>query len=200
MKTSWVLLAGLLLATSCATVQQNVDARTFLAQCQYEFVDVQVKDVTFSSGVLIDQVRLVVRLKITNPTKKDVALDHAQLGVLLDKNPVLDLAHTRFTRVAAGSSQTDGVEVVVPWSGIVKTLGHRPEVLGIDAKLWVSLLVGASTWETPIVVPLKAEFRIPYDQVDRLVAEQQRKLEAEARDKAAEAARSVLPPTPSLKF
>lgn len=208
MKRSWLLLVGtLVLSISCATVQQNIDARTFLARCQYEFAGIQVTGVTFGSGVLIDAVDLAVQVKVTNTTDRDVALDHADLSFFLDRNAVLDLAHAQFVRVAPSAAATETVAVRLPFGGMVKTLGHRPETLGVKAKLWVTLLVGKSTWETPVVIPLEVEVPVPYAQIDAFVAQKQKELEAEAAaraqaaaEAAAEAAQKALPSVPSLKF
>jgi hypothetical protein len=99
---SFRIFAGLavILVTSCATVQQNIDARTFLAKCRYEYAGVKVTGVRFSTGILIDSVDLDVKVKITNTTDRDVALDHAELSFFLDSNRVLDAAHREFVRIA----------------------------------------------------------------------------------------------------
>ncbi len=192
-KTLFLLgLAGILLA-SCATVQQNIDARTYLAKCRYEYAGLKVTGVTFSSGTLIDTVDFDVMVKITDTTDRDVALDHAELAFFLDGNHVLDTAHKRFVRIASGASAVEPVSVGIPFAGVLKSLGHRPEKLGIKARLWVTLLIGKDTWETPIVIPVEVELPIPYDQIDAFVAQRQKQLEAEAAAKAAEAAKNALP-------
>lgn len=208
-----LLWAGVLalVLSSCATVQQNIDARAYLAKCRYDFAGVKVTGVQFSTGILIESVDLDVQVTVTNPTDRDVALDHATLSFLLDKNPVLDTAHKNFVRIAPKASATEPVSVRLPFGGIVKTLGHRPEVLGIKAQLWVTLLVGKDTWETPLVIPVEVEVPIPYDQIDALVAQKKKQLEEEAAAtakkaadeaaaKAAEAAKNALPPVPKLGF
>lgn len=207
MKRFLLLLGTSFLLASCATVQQNIDARTYLTRCQYEFAGWKVTGVTFSSGIVVDAVDLEVRVKVTNPTDKDVALDHAEVSFFLDKNPVLDLAHQKFLRVAPQTASTDPLAVRLPFSGIVKTLGHRPEVIGVKAKLWVTLLVGKDTWETPLVIPVDLEVPVPYDQIDAFVAQRKKQIEdeaaaraAEAAAKAAEEAKKALPPVPSLSF
>jgi hypothetical protein len=212
MKNLLLLLGGLAVAlTSCATVQQNIDARTYLAKCRYEFAGLSVTGVTFSSGIIVDSVDLSVRVKVTNTTDRDVALDHADLAFFLDKNPVLETAHKNFVRIAPAASATEPVAVTLPFGGIVKTLGHRPEVIGVKAKLWVTLLVGKSTWETPLVIPVDVEIPVPYDQIDAFVAKKKQELEAQAAAaakkaaddaaaKAAEAAKNLVPAVPTLKF
>lgn len=202
-----LFLSAALLLGSCATVQQNIDARTYLARCQFEYAAVKVTGVTFSSGLGIDAVDLETSVKITDTTDRDVALDHAAFSFFLDKNPVLDVAHQKFTRIAAKASVIEPLAVRLPFSGIVKALGHRPETLGIKAKLWLTVLLGKDTWETPIVVPVEVEVPVPYDQIDAFVAAKKKQLDDEAaaaaRDaakKAAEAAQQALPPAPSLKF
>ena len=190
--------------TSCATVQQNIDARTYLAKCQYEFAGIQVTDVQFSSGILVDSVDFAVKIKITDPTDRDVALDHAELAFFLDKNHVLDLDHRQFLRIAAKTSAVEPVTARLPFAGIIKTLGHRPEILGVKAKLWVTLLVGKDTWQTPLVIPVEVEVPIPYHQIDDFIAQKRKQLEddaaanakkaaADQAAKAAEAAKNALP-------
>jgi hypothetical protein len=194
MKKTLILLglAGLLSA-SCATVKQNIDARTYLAKCKYEYAGLKVTGVRFSSGTLIESVDFDAMLKITDTTDRDVALDHADLAFSLDGDPVLEVAHKNFVRIAPSASSTEAIAVDIPFSGIVKSLGRRPEKLGIKAKLWVTLLVGKDTWETPIVIQAEAELPIPYDQIDAFVAERQKELEKEAAAQAAEAAKKALP-------
>ena len=194
MRKPWIG-AGLavLLVSSCATVQQNIDARTYLAKCRYEYAGVKVTGVRFSTGILIDSIDLDANVRITNTTDRDVALDHADLSFFLDSNHVLDAAHKRFVRIAPTAASTETVAVGLPFGGIVKSLGHRPEKLGIKAKLWVTLLVGKDTWETPIVIPLDVEVAVPYDQIDVYVAQRKKQLEDDAANSARKAAEDVLP-------
>lgn len=212
MKTFVVgLLASLFLLSSCATVQQNIDARAVLAQCRYDYSGVSVTGIQFGSGIAIDSVDFNVLVKITNPTKTDAAVDHANLSFFLDKHPVLDLAHPQFVRIPAGKSEVNTVAVTLPFSGIAATLGHRPEVIGVKAKLWMTLLVGKDTWETPVVIPVEFDVPIPYDQIDALVMAKKKELEdqakkeaelaakktaEEASKRAADAVRSTLPSAP----
>jgi len=194
MKYSLIALGlAAMLASSCATVQQNVDARTYLAKCKYEYAGLTVTGVHFSSGIDVDTVDLRVLVKITDTTDKDVALDHAAFALFLDASHVLDVAHNRFVRIAPKAFSTEPVDVGLPFGGIVKSLGHKPQKIGIKAKLWVTILIGKSTWETPVVIPLEVEMPVPYDQIDKFVAQRKQELEKEAADKAANAAKSVLP-------
>jgi len=188
MKNLAFLVAAALVLTGCATVQQNVDARALLAQCRWEYSGLSVAGVTFSSGILIDRVDLVVQVKMTNTTKKDVALDHATLTLALDGNDVLDTAHKKFVRVAPGKSVVEPVAVGLPFGSAVKTLGHKPEKIGVKAKLWVTLLVGKDTWETPLVIPVDVEVPIPYDQIQKFIDQRQKELTDEAAKKAKDAA------------
>ena len=195
MKTQLMPLAlAVALLAGCATVQQNIDARTFLAKCKYEYAGLQVTGVQFSTGILIDSVSFDVKVKITDTTNRDVALDHADLAFFLDKNHVLDAAHKKFVRIAPQASSTETVAAGVPFAGVLKSLGHRPETIGVKAKLWVTLLVGKDTWETPVVIPLEADFPIPWDQIDAYVAQKRQQLEDEAASKAKSALPSVKVP------
>jgi hypothetical protein len=182
-----------IMVTSCATVQQNIDARTFLAKCKYEYAGLKVTGVRFSTGILIDSVDFDAKVKITNTTDRDVALDHADLSFFLDANHVLDAAHKRFVRIAPEAASTETVAVGLPFAGIVKSLGHRPETIGIKAKLWVTLLLGKDTWETPIVIPLEVDVPVPYDQIDTYVAERKKQLENDAAENARKAVKDALP-------
>ena len=177
------------LVSSCATVKQNIDARTYLAKCRYEYAGINVTGVQFTSGILIDTVSFDVRVKITDTTDRDVALDHADLAFFLDKSHVLDASHKNFVRIPPQAFSTETVAAGVPFAGVLKSLRHRPSTIGVKARLWVTLLVGKDTWETPIVVPLEGEFPIPWDQIDACVAKKKKQLE----DDAAAKARSALP-------
>ncbi len=177
--------------SSCATVKQNIDARTYLAKCKYEYAGINVTGVEFSSGVLIEAVDFDVQVKITDTTDRDVALDHADLAFSLDSNHVLDAAHKRFVRIAPQAFSTETVAVGVPFAGVLKSLGHRPQTIGVKAKLWVTLLVGKDTWETPVVIPLEGSFPIPWDQIDVYVAQKKKQMEEEAAAKVKNALPSV---------
>jgi len=181
-------------ATSCATVKQNIDARAYLAKCKYEYAGITVTGVQFSSGILIDSVSFDVRVKITDTTDRDVALDHAELAFFLDKNHVLDVAHKRFVRIAPQAFSTETVATAVPFAGVLASTGHRPETIGVKAKLWVTLLIGKDTWETPIVVPIEVDFPIPWGQIDAYVAQKKKQMEEEAAAKAKNALPSVKVP------
>jgi len=189
----FLALAAMALS-SCATVTQNVDARTYLAKCKYEYAGIKVTGVEFSSGILIDAVDFDVRVKITDTTDRDVALDHADLAFYLDSNHVLDAAHKRFVRIPSQAFSTETVAVGVPFAGVLKTAGHRPQTIGVKAKLWVTLLVGKDTWETPIVIPLEGSFPIPWDQIDAYVANKKKQIEEQAAAKAKNALPSVSVP------
>lgn len=184
MKKIFILGLTAVLAASCATVQQNIDARTFLAKCRYEYAGAKVTAVRFSTGIVIDSVDMQVNVRITNTTDRDVALDHADLSFFLDNNHVFDMAHNKFVRIVPAASSTEPIAVGLPFAGILKSLGHRPETLGIKANLWVTLLVGKSTWETPVVIPLEVEVPVPYDQIDAFVAERKKQLQDDAADQA----------------
>jgi hypothetical protein len=192
-KTLLLLAVAGLLALSCATVKQNIDARAYLAKCKYEYAGLKVRGVGFSSGVLIESVDFDAMVRITDTTDRDVALDHADLAFFLDKSPVLEVAHKNFVRIAPLASSTEAIAVTIPFAGIVKSLGHRPEKIGIKAKLWVTLLIEKDAWETPIVVPMEVEVPIPYNQIDAFVAERQKQLEKDAAAAAADAAKKALP-------
>jgi hypothetical protein len=206
MKTTLPFLccAALLALGSCATVKQNLDARSLLAKCQYEYAGISVSGVKFGEGVEIASVDFDVNVKVTNTADKDIAVDHAEFSFYLDGNRVLDIGHERFARLAPASSSVEPIAAGIPFSGILKALGHRPEKIGVKAKLWVTILVGKDSWESPLVVPLEVEVAIPYDQIDVLVAQKKReledaakaKLEAEAERQAAEAAKKLLPSAP----
>jgi hypothetical protein len=170
-----------LLATSCATIKQNVDARALLSKCQYEYAGMAVTGVKFGEGITIDSVAFDVKVKITNTLDKDIAVDHVDLSFYLDGNQILDLGHKRFARIAPLGSSTEPVSVELPFSGITKSLGHKPERIGVKAKIWVTLLVGKETWETPVVIPVEVELPIPYDQINAFVDQQRKKLEQEAK-------------------
>ena len=147
----------------------------------------------FSTGILIDSVDLDANVKITNTTDRDVALDHASASFFLDSNRVLDAAHRKFVRIAPTASATETIAVGLPFGGIVQSLGHRPEKLGIKAKLWVTLLIGKDTWETPVVIPLDVEIAVPYDQIDVYVAQRKKQIEDDAANSARKAAEQAIP-------
>jgi hypothetical protein len=191
-----ILGLSVLMVSSCATVKQNIDARTYLSKCQYEYAGSRITGVKFSTGTLIDSVDLELKVRITDTTDRDVALDHADLSFFLDKNPVLEVAHKNFVRIAPKASSTETIAAGLPFAGVLKTLGHRPQTLGIKAKLWVTLLVGKDTWETPVMMPIEVNVPVPYDQIDAFVAQRTKQLENEAAAKAAAAAKDALPSIP----
>jgi hypothetical protein len=185
---------------SCATVKQNIDARALLASCKYEYAGIAVTGVNFAEGLEIESVNFDVKIRITNTVDRDIALDHAELSLFLDANRVLDLGHKRFARVVPAASAVESVSVGVPFSGIARSLGHKPEKIGVKAKLWVTLLVGKETWETPIAIAADVEMPIPYDQIEAFVAAKKKELEAEAAAKAREEAKKLVPSIELPKF
>jgi hypothetical protein len=122
-----------ILVTSCATVKQNIDARTYLAKCTYEFAGLKVTGVRFSSGILIDSVDLDARVTITNTTDRDVALDHAEIAFFLDANHVLDVAHERFVRIAPAAASTETVAAGLPFAGIEDEAAEKARKAAKDA-------------------------------------------------------------------
>jgi hypothetical protein len=187
------LFGACLLLGSCATVKQNVDARALLAKCRYEYAGIDVTGVDFGKGIEIDSVDFDVRVKIENTVDKDIAVDHAALSFDLDRNHVLDLAHNRFVRIAPAAAAVEPVSVKLPFAGMIKSLGHRPEKIGLHAKLWVTLLVGKETWETPIMLPIDVEVPIPYDRIDAIIAQRKQQLEDEAKAKISKEASKLAP-------
>jgi len=188
----FLLLGAAFVLASCATVQQNIDARKYLEKCKYEYDGLDVRDVHFSSGILIDSVDFTVKVKITDTTDRDVALDHADLDFFLDGNEVIQTKHKRFVRLAPQESTTEPIAATLPIGGILKTLGHRPETMEVKAKLWVTLLVGKDTWKTPIVIPVDYSMPVPWDKIDAFVDKKKKELEAKAADEAKSAAKNVL--------
>lgn len=184
-------LAALLLASSCATIKQNVDARALLAKCRYEYAGIDATGVKFANGIEIASVDFDVKVKVTNTVDRDVAIDHAEFAFYLDSNRILDLGHERFVRIAPSNSSVEPIAVSLPFADIAKTLGHRPEKIGVKAKLWVTILVGKDSWETPAVIPVEVEMAIPYDQINAFVERQKAKLKQEADAEAARAAKAA---------
>lgn len=178
--------------SSCATVKQNVDARSLLAKCGYDYAGISATGVKFGDGVAIDSVDFDVKVKVTNTADRDIALDHAEFAFYLDKNHLIDLDHKRFIRIAPSSSSVEPVSVELPFVDIAKALGHRPEKIGVKAKLWVTILAGKETWETPVVIPIEVEMAIPYDQIDAFVAQKKQQLEDEAKAKVETEAKAKL--------
>ena len=158
-KSKIVLLAFCALITSCATCVANIEARTYLAKCKYELAGLSVVAVELSS------VDFEAKVKITNPTDRDVALDHADLSFFLDQNHVLDVTHPNFVRIPTKSASTEAIEVKLPVWDVVKALGHRPQTFSIRGKLWLAVLVGRDTWVTPIAVPIETKVTFPWDQI-----------------------------------
>ncbi len=188
------LAIGALLLASCATVQQNIDARKYLAKCTYEFAGLDVSGVKFSSGILIDSVDFVVKITITDTTDKDVALDHAELRFFLDGNEVAQAKHKRFVRLAPDDKVTEPIDATLPFAGILKTLGHRPETMEVKAKLWLTLLIGKATVQTPIAIDVDYSTPVPWDKIDAIVEKKKKELE----DKAAKEGKSLLKKLPKL--
>ena len=201
MKNKFYLsLCACLLLGSCATVQKNIDARALLANCKYEFAGISVTGVAFARGIEIDSVDFDVNIKITNTADRDVAVDHVELAFFLDGNHILDLDHKWFARIAPSASSVEPVSTRLPFAEIGKTLGHKPETIGVKAKIWVTLLVGEDVWETPVMIPIELETAVPYDQIDAFIAQKKKQLEDEAKAKIETEAQKLIPPIPSPRF
>jgi len=188
------LAVGALLAASCATLSENIDVRKTLAECQYNLADLDVKDVKFSSGIVVSEVDFVAKLKITNPTKHDAALDHAVFDFFLDDQAVGHAEHQRFTLVKAGQSAVEPLQVGVPLEGVLATLGHRPATLKVKAQLWVTLVVAGKAWKTPLVVPVEFETPVPWKKIDQAIEKQKAALAKKAGKAAGDLLKKVTKP------
>lgn len=180
------LLASFSLA-GCATLQQNVDARKLLAECQYEFAGVKLDKVTFS-GLVPHSADLIVKVKISNPNDRPVALDHATFQFYNGDSHLFDARHDRFVQISPSGSKSEPIKVTLPLAGVLELAGKRPEVLDVHATLWVTLLIGDKTWETPLSVPFDFRVPLPWDQIDRAVAKKAKAL----KDQAEKAAKQLL--------
>lgn len=127
MRSRFLLLLAPLFLLGCASLQQNIDARKLLTECKYEYAGVKLDEISFS-GIVPQSADLIVKVKITNPNSRPVALDHATL--------------------------------------------------------WVTLLIGDKTWETPLSIPFDFQVPVPWDQIDKAVAKKTKGLKDQA-EKAA---------------
>lgn len=191
MKASLILIPFVLLLTGCATIKQNIDARANLAKCQYEFAGIDLKSLKFGSGAEVDSLFFDVKIKVTNKADSDVAIDHVNTDYFLDQNHILGLDHNVFTRIPAAQAKVDSLTVELPFKGILNQIGKKPENITVKAKLWLTLLVGKDTWETPVVFALDITVPIPYDKIRELVEAEKKKLENEAKARAEAEARKA---------
>ena len=184
-KILFSMLLTLVLFSSCGVVKQNIDARANLAKCAYKFERVDLTDVKLGGQFVLEAVDFDVVFSMQNNSPTDVALDHLEGDILLDKkNKVLALAHKKFIRVKPKASVTEKIATEIPFAGIINQIGKRPEYLTVDANIWLTLLVGESNWEAPIPLPVSITVKIPWDQIDAKI--EQKKQEAkDAADKAA---------------
>jgi len=191
MKRLLLLLAVLcgFVLSSCETLKQNIDARANLAKCQYELSGVELKQVNFGAGPSVDSLALDVLVKVTNKAGTDVAIDHVDGTVLLDKNEIVRLTHKKFSRIAPNVTLVEPVAVTLPFKGIINQIGKRPETIGVKARIWVVLLVGSATLETPIAFDVEINVPVPYDAI-------QSALDKEIRRQAA--SRITTPSLPSV--
>lgn len=157
-----------ILTTGCSTIKQNVDARKNLVNCKYEFEKLEPVDVTLN-GLSVENVNFDVYLKIINTTKSDAALDRVEGDVLLDALKMTDIDHKKFLRIRASETVVDKISIGVALNNAIKSLGKKPETITVSAKVYVSLLIGDSTIETPIAITVTKTFPIPYDKINEMV-------------------------------
>jgi LEA14-like dessication related protein len=156
---AFVVLAG------CATVDQNVAARKNLEKCTYAFSGLEVDKLHYDSGVP-ESVDMTVLLAVTNPNSSDVVLDHIDADLYLEQKKVGNIQHKNFVRIAAKSSSSEKVEFNIPFSDAWLLAGKRPELLTIDAMVYVNILIGNFTLAAPMEVPVKKVVHIPWGRVD----------------------------------
>ncbi len=172
MKKALILIALLsLFSTSCGTLQQNIQARKNLAKCKYDFKKLELVKVSLK-GLKPKWVHFDGYLEITNRAGSEVALDRVEGDIYLDRYKTSKISHPRFVRIPAGEKKTEKIRLKVDFGKTLKAASRRPENITIEAKVYMTIMIGTITLKTPIAITVKQTFPIPWGEIKKQVKKQ----------------------------
>jgi len=161
----------LLFATACGTLQQNIDARKNLAKCKYKFRKIELVKVSFK-GIKPKWVHFDAFLDITNKAKSEVALDSITGDIFLDRYKTSQIQHKHFVRIQPGEIKTEKVRLKVDFGKTLKAASKRPEKITLQAKVYMTIMIGSYTLKTPFAIKVRATFPIPWKEITRQAKKQ----------------------------
>jgi hypothetical protein len=163
------LLTAAALLSSCSVVDQNLKAREMLLKCRYELERLEFVRVEFKDRIVPERVWFNAWVVIENVTEDEVALDRAEADLWLEGNKLSSVENTNFLRIRPGAKGTAVIPVSLGFDAIADSLDRRPDNITVEAKLFLTLLIGKMTLETPVEFGVKKTFPIPYDSIDKAV-------------------------------
>lgn len=157
------LVLAVLLCTvqGCSTVDANVAARKNLMKCRYAMEDIKLIKLE-RKGISLRAVQCDIFLRITNASDSDVMLDRIEGRLYLDDKAAGTFQHRRSLRVAQGSSVVERFRVRVPFVKAVRAISALPDNLRVDADVYINLIIGSATVNTPFKANVSRSFKIPY--------------------------------------
>ncbi|MFC1670171.1 hypothetical protein ACFL20_07230 [Spirochaetota bacterium] len=171
-----IMIILMAFTVGCGTIKQNIKARQNLKKCKFKFEKVTFDKISFKKKIIPKAVNLDLFLKITNPTKDDVALDKVRAVVYLDRIKTTKLKHNKFVRIEAKNSSVEKIDIKIPMSALKNfTRKKRPKNTIIDGKVFINLLVGDSVIKTDFFVRIKASLPIPWKEIDAAIAKRKAK-------------------------
>lgn len=176
------VISILFLLNSCKTIQQNIDARKNLAKCKYEYQKIEY------TGFDLNKRRLRgltfnVLMKISNRASSEVALDHVEADIFLDKHKALQVKHNKFVRIPVGAVKTEPFSMKVPLTSAFRIIGKKPKSLTVKAKIYMTLMLGSSQVSSPIPFVIEKTVPIPWKKINQEVNARLKKLDAKTNNR-----------------
>lgn len=119
--------------------------------------------------IKINHVLFDLYLKIKNTTDHEVVLDHLEADIYIDKTKVSKVNHKKFTRINPGKESVEKINVKVPFDEMKGFYLKKPKTITFDAKVYVNILIGDYTLETPWVISIKKTILIPYNKIQKII-------------------------------
>lgn len=160
-------------AFSCATVEQNIIARKNLEKCEFRFINIVPERVNIS-GTSIESVDFTVNLEVNNKSDGEVVLDRVEGDIILDENKAASISRSDLSRIPAGEIKVEPINVNVPFKDAIKAASGMPDEIIVKARVYVNILIGYYTLNTPVVFRVERTFPVPYDRIKEMAVEQGR--------------------------
>jgi len=174
-KTIIFILLIIISSTACETLQQNLQARKNLAKCKYTFKKINLVRVELK-GITPKWVHFDAYLNIKNNAASDVALDRVTGDIFLDNYNTSQFQHKHFITIKPGFTKTEKIRVKVDFAKALKALSGKPKNITLQAKVYMTIVIGKITLKTPFAFKVKQTFPIPWRAIQRQITRKGGKL------------------------
>ncbi len=133
----------------------------------------------------LNHANMDVYLNIKNTTNHEVALDHVKATIFVDKLKLTTFQHKKFTRIEPGEAKTEIINVNVPFEQMSNFQLKKPKKITIHARVFITILLGKTQWETPFEISIKKSVPFPYKAISKAVNKKKETLKKELIKEAA---------------